>query len=145
MTLTESIGNVKQMATPADAIGFAQLLIELARRIGPIVMRHVREETSAERRETFQRNVIAYHDRVRRILYNDDGSPKRLAEDISKDRIFCYYATDEESRLMIDALFHVTELSKARKSEKREILQALLKVLENARVPREAFQMNSDD
>jgi hypothetical protein len=63
--------------------------------------------------------VIAYHDRVRKILYEDDGSPKRLAEDIAKDKIFCYYATDENSRAISDALMHVEKLSKRHKTEKR--------------------------
>jgi hypothetical protein len=67
------------------AIEFAGLLLELADRIGPIVARHFREESIQENRKIFQRNVIACHDRVSRILYKDDGSPKRLAEDIEKD------------------------------------------------------------
>jgi hypothetical protein len=126
------------------AIEFAGLLLELADRIGPIVARHFREESIQENREIFQRNVIAYHDRVRRILYKDDGSPKRLAEDIGKDKIFCYYATDADSRIIIDALMHVDKSSK-RSQEKRNILHALLRVFERARVPTRNVWGESED
>lgn len=133
------------MVTPDTAIGFAGLLMEIAGQIGPIVSKHFREESISENKETFQKNVIAYHDRVRRILYDDDGSPKRLAEDISKDKIFCYYATDRNSGAVINALMYVEKLSKSHKKEKRNILQALLRVLENARVPKGVAKENNDN
>jgi hypothetical protein len=65
------------------------------------------------------------------LLYNDEGSPKRLAEDIAKDRLFCYYATDEISRQIFDELMYVEK--KRRGNESKEILKRLLKVFEHAR------------
>jgi hypothetical protein len=122
------------MATPDTAIGLAGFLLEISREIHQIVSKHFREESISENRKVFQNNVIAYHDRVRKILYEDNGSPKRLAEDITKDKIFCYYATDDYSRAIIDALMRVDNLSKRHSVEKKSILQALLRIFENARV-----------
>lgn len=118
---------------PSEAIAIAGILVEVANSIGGLVRSALSTETIEENKQAFQNSSISYHDKVRKLLYEEKGSPRKLAEEIHKDRIFCYYARDDNVQEIIRALIFVDE-RRGTKTERRRILQNLLHVFERARV-----------
>jgi len=119
------------MGLDPATVAIVQGLMELAGKIGGIVLGNRKNQIEKDKEE-FYKNIKKYHERISDMLKRKAGSPKRLANDIAGDELFCFLAGHDDTEYIFRALMHAEEKnSKAKWPDRREVLKATLRVLES--------------
>jgi len=111
-------------------ITLIETLTSVAGNIGNLVLSHRTSQIEKDK-EDFYKNVKNYHNRTMEMLEKEKGSPKRLAGDINKDRLFVFIAGYENTQEICRALVYIDRLSKSRRSDRKAVLRVLLDVFRN--------------
>jgi len=114
---------------PATIV-IVEKLMEVAAQIGGIVLSGRKSQIEKDR-EDFYKRVKEYHENVTQMLRRKKGSPRRLAEEIAKDNLFCFLARNDNTELIFNALVYVGKRPKVKERDRIEVLSAVLRVLEN--------------
>jgi hypothetical protein len=111
-------------------IALIETLTSVAGSIGNLVLSHRISQIEKDK-EDFYKNVKNYHNRTVEMLEKEKGSPKRLAREISEDRLFVFLAGYENTQEISRALSYIERLPKSRRSDRKAVLRALLNVFRN--------------
>lgn len=111
-------------------IEVVKILTDVAGKIGAIILSQ-RKGSIEKDKEDFYNRVKKYHERTTEITRKGKGSPKRLAQDIAKDKLFTFLAGYDNAEQIYRALMYVDELPRRKRYDRKEVLRALLKVLES--------------
>ena len=119
-------------------IGFApstieiiKILVEISEKIAVKIRNYFQQSPIEKDKTEFYERTKKYYERIRKLYYENEGNPERLAIDIAKDNLFSFIVGHEYAESICNALHYVDKISKRRKREKRQILKMLLKIFEN--------------
>jgi hypothetical protein len=107
-----------------------KILTDVAGKIGTLVLSHRTNQIEKDKVDFYNR-VKDYHRRVMEMLEKEKGSPKRLAEDIAKDRLFVFRAGYDNTEQICKALSYIDKLPKSKRGDRKAVLRALLNVFRN--------------
>lgn len=111
--------------TPITAELIARLAA-IAGQIGGTVLSNRKGQVEKDRDEFYKR-AKKYHARLREMVENKDKNPRKLADDLARDDLFCFVAGNENVEEISNALKFAEG---ARRRDRAVVLRAIIRVLE---------------